>query len=61
LESWDILPEAAKQFRCLKDMRNKSIHFRPEVDDNDRDLALDAIICLREIIRIQFGAFGSQP
>jgi len=62
LESWDILlPEVAKHFRCLKDMRHKAIHFRPEVDRNDRELALDAILCLREIIRNQFSAFGPQP
>ncbi|MBW1859352.1 MAG: hypothetical protein JRI70_04555 [Deltaproteobacteria bacterium] len=62
LESWGILlTEVAKKFRHLKDMRNKAIHFRPEVDRNDRELALEAIHCLREIIRNQFSAFGSQP
>ena len=62
LESWDILlPDVTKQFRRLRDMRHKAVHFRPEVDSNDRALALEAIQCLREIIRNQFSAFGSQP
>lgn len=62
LESWNVLlPDVTKEFRRLKDMRHKAIHFRPEVDRNDRALALEAIRCLREIIRNQFSAFGSQP
>jgi len=62
LEAWNVLlPDVAKEFRRLKDMRHKAIHFRPEVDRNDRALALKAIRCLREIIRNQFSAFGSQP
>src|SRR4030042_843350 len=62
LESWNVLlPEVTKEFHRLKDLRHKAIHFRPEVDRNDRALALEAIRCLREIIRNQFSAFGSQP
>lgn len=62
LEAWSVLlPDVAKEFHRLKDMRHKVIHFRPEVDRNDRALALEAIRCLREIIRNQFSAFGSQP
>ena len=62
LESWNILlPDVAKEFRHLNEMRHNAIHFRPEVDRNDRDLALQAIQCLREIISNQFSAFGSQP
>jgi hypothetical protein len=62
LESWDILlPEVAEQFRRLKDMRIKAIHFRPEVDSNVRELALEAILCLRDIISSQFSGFGPQP
>ncbi len=62
LESWNILlPDVTKQFRRLKEMRHKVVHFRPEVDRNDRVLALEAVQCLREIIRNQFSAFGSQP
>jgi hypothetical protein len=62
LESWDVLlPHVAKQFRLLKDMRVKAIHFRPEVDSNVRELALEAILCLQDIIAGQFSAFGPQP
>ena len=62
LESWGVLiPDAAKAFRDLKDMRHKAVHFRPEVDQNDRELAIEAIKCLRGIIATQFSAFGPQP
>ncbi len=62
LELWNILlPDVTMEFRRLKNLRHKAVHFRPEVDRNDRDLALEAIRCLREIIRNQFSAFGSQP
>jgi hypothetical protein len=62
LESWGILlPDVSRQFRCLRDMRQTAVHFRPEVDHNDRELALEAILCLRDIVRNQFSAFGPQP
>ncbi|QSX39302.1 hypothetical protein [Shewanella cyperi] len=62
LEAWDILlPEAAEQFRELKDIRNKSIHFNPEVDLNYKDSALQAILQIKKIIKIQFSGFGTQP
>jgi len=62
LESWGILlPEVAKQFHRLKDMRVKAIHFRPEVDTNVRELALEAILCLGDIVSSQFSGFGPQP
>lgn len=62
LESWGVLlPDVVKNFRLLRDMRHKAIHFRPEVDRNDRELALEAIHCLRDIISNQFSAFGPQP
>src|SRR5262249_49712736 len=62
LESWGVLlPDVVVQFRRLKEMRNRALHFRPEVDHNDRELALEAVRCLREIIRCQFSAFGPQP
>ncbi|MCA9124441.1 MAG: hypothetical protein H6822_33855 [Planctomycetaceae bacterium] len=62
LASWGVLlPEVADEFRTLKDMRNKSLHFRPEVDTNDRELALEAIKSLSSIIGTQFSAFGPQP
>lgn len=62
LESWGILlPDVVENFYRLKEMRNKAIHFRPETDHNDRDLALDAINCMKEIIGSQFSGFGPQP
>jgi hypothetical protein len=47
LESWGVfLPDTAIGFRQLKDKRNRAIHFRPEVDRNDRELALEPVIDL---------------
>jgi len=62
LESWEILlPDVVEDFYRLKEMRNKAIHFRPETDSNDRDLALEAINCMKAIIGNQFSSFGAQP
>jgi hypothetical protein len=62
LEAWDVLlPDAAKEFRALRDRRNEAIHFRPDVDKNDRDLALAAIRSLGSIVGTQFAAWGRQP
>jgi hypothetical protein len=62
LVAWDVLlPEAADEFRTLRDRRTEAIHFRPEVDRNDRALALAAIRSLSSIVGSQFGAFGRQP
>jgi len=62
LEAWDILlPDSVKFFRELKIIRDSSIHFKPEIDTNDKDLALKAINKLTEIVNIQFGTFGLQP
>jgi hypothetical protein len=62
LEAWEVpLPEVVKEYRVLRDLRNNAIHFRPEVDRNDRSLALDAIKSLGTIVSTQFCAFGPQP
>lgn len=62
LAAWDVLlPEVVTEFRRLRDLRNAAIHFRPEVDRNDRALALDAIKSLTAIVGNQFCSFGSQP
>lgn len=62
LKKWKILlPKVAKKFKELEKIRHKAIHFRPEVDQNDRELALNAIHCLQEIIKNQFSGWGSQP
>lgn len=62
LESWSVLlPETVKVFNSLKVKRNHAIHFNPETDTNDRELALKAIHDIQDIIRLQFGAIGNQP
>lgn len=62
LESWEVLlPDVIENFYKLKEMRNKAIHFRPEIDKNDRELALEAINCMKAIIGSQFSSWGPQP
>jgi len=62
LEAWQVLlPDVVAEYRHLRDLRNNSIHFHPEVDQNDRSLALDAIKSLSQIVGTQFCAFGPQP
>lgn len=62
LESWRVLlDEVVSAFRDLKELRQRSIHFDPSVDSNDRALALEAIGKLSNIIDRQFGAFANQP
>jgi hypothetical protein len=62
LALWGILlPEAESAFRELKDIRNRSIHFHPETDHNDRSLALSAIKTLHRVIDSQFSAHGLLP
>jgi hypothetical protein len=43
----------------LEAIRNSAIHFKPEVDTNDRTLALEATKTLADIIQKQFGAFSN--
>jgi hypothetical protein len=62
LTAWDVLlADAAEAFSLLRDVRHQSVHFRPEIDTNDRDLALKAIRLLHTVVRSQFSAFGPQP
>lgn len=62
LEAWgELLPEAASKFCSLNEERNRAIHFNPETDHNDRELALHAIHLIQEIVSIQFSSFGDQP
>ena len=62
LASWNILlPNVKNRFIELMDMRHNAIHFRPETDSNDRELALKAIRCLQDVIGTQFSGFGAQP
>ncbi len=62
LKSWGVLlQEVASAFRQFKETRNGAIHFDPETDQNDRELALIAIEQLSKIIQGQFGAHGAHP
>jgi len=62
LKSWgELLPEAADKFKKLNEKRNRAIHFNPEIDRNDKVLALEAIHLIQDIVKIQFSAFGNQP
>ena len=62
LRAWDVLlPEGAKKLRELNEKRNKAIHFNIETERNVRQLALDAIKLLQEVIAKQFSGFGNQP
>jgi hypothetical protein len=62
LVEWKVLlSSVVAEFRKLRDRRNDAIHFRPEVDTNDRDLALLAIKSLESILASQFNAFGPEP
>ena len=62
LDSWGVLlPDIAASFRKLAQERNKALHFRPETDDNARELALGAIRILASIIEKQFGSLSAGP
>jgi hypothetical protein len=62
LTAWDVLlPVTAEKFRELEKIRNKSIHFNPEIDEKTRELSLGAVKILGEIIDNQFSGFGKQP
>jgi hypothetical protein len=62
LEEWGILlPETTNDFHSLKQIRNRVIHFNPEVDENDRELALEANKIFIAIINNQFSAFVTRP
>jgi len=62
LEAWNILlPKAVIEFRSLKVLRHRSIHFNVSTYATLREDALSAIRHLREIIDQQFTAFGMRP
>ena len=62
LEAWEVLlPSVTGAFRELRDIRTSAIHFRPEVDTNDRLMALEAGRCLLKIVGEQFGPDGGKP
>lgn len=62
LEAWKVLlPEAADQFRKLKGIRHRAIHFNPETERGTRAIALDAFKVFHQIVDTQFTAFGNRP
>ena len=62
LEAWnELLPPVANKFRELNTKRNDAVHFRPETGHDDRQLALDAVLLVQEIVMVQFSTFGKQP
>ena len=62
LRSWSVLlPKTGEYYIELKGLRNKAIHFNPEIDDNDHELALSAIKILTNIINEQFPGGGNKP
>ena len=62
LEAWQVLlPNVVASFKELKVIRNRSIHFNPETDTIDKELALESISKLEKIITGQFSGFGTQP
>lgn len=62
LESWEVLlPQTVIDFKLLMNKRHSALHFCPQIDQDSRQLALEAILCLQNIIGMQFSGFGSQP
>lgn len=62
LEAWQIFtPEVPKLFRTLAELRNRSVHFMPGLEAEDRTKALAAVQTLSEVIQRQFGSFGTHP
>lgn len=62
LSGWGVLtPKAATSFKMLNKKRNEALHFNLDAELNDRQLALEAIKNLEEIVTHQFSGFGSLP
>ena len=62
LEAWDVLlPKAVDEFRLLKTLRHRSIHFNVSTYATLREDALAAVLHMRTIIDEQFTAFGLRP
>jgi hypothetical protein len=62
LQAWNVLlSDVAASFRELRAIRAQAIHFKPEVDTNDRAMALEAGHCLLRIVGEQFGPDGRKP
>lgn len=62
LDEWNVLlPEVSKSFKELKNIRNKALHFSQSLPSKLREVALEALILIQNIIANQFSAFGLQP
>jgi len=62
LERWDVLlPDTIGAFKELAEVRNRSLHFDPAMDTDDRPEALNALKLLNHIVESQFPAYGPQP
>ncbi|MBE1297402.1 MAG: hypothetical protein GJ678_14445 [Rhodobacteraceae bacterium] len=62
LEAWGVLlPEVVKEFKELKKLRHRSIHFNTSTYDTLRDDSISAILHMRKIIDYQFGTWGARP
>ena len=62
LVAWDILLDrAAEQFRALKRLRHRSIHFNANIYATLRDDALAAVLHMRAIIEEQFATHAVRP
>lgn len=62
LSEWGVLTiETTKSFHLLNEKRNNALHFNLATELNDRQLALEAIKNLEEIISHQFSGFGLLP
>ena len=45
----------------MRNLRNKTLHFNPDTDTNDRALALEANNIFTKIVNEQFSGFGVLP
>jgi hypothetical protein len=59
LSAWGVLRnETPKLFEELARVRNRLIHFSPDLYGKERDIALAALTILSNIVKAQFGFFG---
>lgn len=62
LFSWKVLlPDVVEEFRLLKSLRHRSIHFNVDTYATLKEDSLAAILHVRKIIERQFGSHGPQP
>ena len=62
LEAWGVLlPEVVKEFKALKILRHRSIHFNKSTYKTLREDSISAVLHMRKIIDYQFGTWGIRP